>query len=107
MVINLELEILIFVCSLREGSLPVYKQSLRNSLKWFFSLDHFHYAMWVTVHAFDLILLPIIHPHLMEALMKGKFSFAKSNRQFSRIALDQVHEQTNEVIKGQGGRQVC
>ena len=53
--------------------------------------------------AFDLILLPITHPRLNEELMKGKFSFAKSNRQFSRIALDQVHEQNNKVIKGQGG----
>ena len=36
-------------------------------------------------------------------MLKGCFSIAKSHHQFSRIALDQVHEQNNKVIKGQGG----
>ncbi len=31
------------------------------------------------------------------------FSFQKSNRQFSQIGLDQVHEQNNAIIKGSGG----
>ena len=34
---------------------------------------------------------------------KGFFSFQKTNRQFSQIGLDQVHEQNNAVIKGSGG----
>ena len=35
--------------------------------------------------------------------MQGSFSFTKSKRPFSRMALDQVHEQNNKIIKGQGG----
>ena len=31
------------------------------------------------------------------------FSFAKTKRPFSRIALDQVHEQNNKMIKRLGG----
>ena len=36
-------------------------------------------------------------------MVKGSFSFAKSKRPFSRMALDQVHQQNNKIIKGQGG----
>ena len=36
-------------------------------------------------------------------LQSGIFSFQKTNRQFSQIGLDQVHEQNNAVIKGSGG----
>ena len=36
-------------------------------------------------------------------MMKGHFSFQKSRRQFSRMALDQIHEQNNKVIKGVSG----
>ena len=35
--------------------------------------------------------------------MNGNFSFPKTNALFSRIALDQLHEQNNKVIKGISG----
>lgn len=34
---------------------------------------------------------------------KGNFFVHKSTRAFSAIAIDHVHEQTNAVIKGDGG----
>ena len=103
MVINLQIEILIFVRSLCEGNFPVYVQTMRNLLKWFFALDHYNYARWLTVHIFHLLSLPITHPDVYQNTLKGCFSFAKSHHQFSRIALDQVHQQNNKVIKWQGG----
>ena len=36
-------------------------------------------------------------------MMQGSISFAKSKRPFSCMALDQVQEQNNKIIKGQGG----
>ena len=36
-------------------------------------------------------------------MLKGFFSFTKTKCPFSQIALDQVHEQNNKVIKGVGG----
>ena len=36
-------------------------------------------------------------------MLKGFFSFAKTKRPFSRMALDQVHERNNKIIKGVGG----
>ena len=100
---NLQIEILVFIRSIREGDFTLYVQCLRNFLKWFFALDHIHYARWLTIHVFDLISLPITHPAVYAELMKGFFSFAKTKRPFSRMAFDQVHEQNNKIIKGLGG----
>ena len=103
LVINLEIDILVFIRSIREGNFCLYVQSLRSLLKWFFALDHYNYSRWLTVHVFDLISLPTTFPDLYQQMLKGSFSFAKTKRPFSRMALDQVHEQNNKVIKGQGG----
>lgn len=69
----------------------------------FFSLDHFDYARWITVHFFNLFPLPITHPDVYQQMLNVSFSFAKSKRSFLLIDLDQVHEQRNKIIKGQGG----
>ena len=92
-----------FFRSIREGNFSLYVQSLRKLLKWFFALDHTHYARWLTIHVFDLLSLPVTHPDIHQQMVNGCFSFAKSKRPFSRMALDQVHEQNNKIIKGQGG----
>ena len=68
-----------------------------------FALDHTNYARWLTVHVFDLMSLPITHPDVYQQMLKGFFSFAKTKRPFSRMALDQIHEQNNKIIKGAGG----
>ena len=52
---------------------------------------------------FDLILLPTTHPDVFQQMLKGFFSFAKTEHPFSQMALDQVHEQNNKIIKGVGG----
>ena len=43
------------------------------------------------------------HREVYKNLKKGFFSFQKSNKEFSRMAVDQVHEQNNKVIKSAGG----
>ena len=100
---ELQREILVFVHSIREGNFHLYVQSLRKLRKWFFVLDHFNYARWLTVRVIDLLSLPIKHPHVYQQMVKGSFSFAKSKCPFSNMAPDQVHEQNNKIIKGQGG----
>ena len=67
-----------------------------------FALDHTNYARWLTIHVFDLMSLPITHPDVYQQMLKGFFSFAKTKRHFSQMALDQVHEQNNKIIKGVG-----
>ena len=103
MVIDLEVQICIFVHSIREGNFSLYFQSLRSLVKWFFVFDHHNYSRWITVHVFDLTSLPITHPDVYHQMMQGSFSFSKSKRPFLCMALNQVHEQKNKIIKGQGG----
>ena len=103
LVINLQIEILVFVCSIREGNFPLYVQPLRSLLKWFFALDHTNCARWLTIHVFNLILLPTTHPDVYQQISKGLFSFGKTKRTLPRMALDQAHEQNNEIIKELSG----
>ena len=50
-------------------------------------------------------MLTLEHKHLQLAreFECGKFVVHKTSRHFSGIAIDQAHEQTNAVIKGDGG----
>ena len=103
LVINPQTEILVFVCSIREGNFHLYLQSLRNLLKWFFALDHTNYARRLTTHVLNPISLPTTCPDVYQQMLKGFFNFAKAKRPFSRMALDQVQEQSNKIAKGFGG----
>ena len=42
-------------------------------------------------------------PDVYKHFKKGKFSFQKTNQKYSNIALNQVHEQNNDVPKSVGG----
>ena len=65
--------------------------------------DQYNYACWLTIHWFDLYTSETKFPDVYNFLSKGNFSFQKSHREFSRIGLDQIHEQNNKLIKGCGG----
>ena len=98
-----QIHFLIFIRSIREGNFELYVESLRKLIKWSFACDKYNYARWLSVHIFDLMTMKVKHPDIYENLKKGFFSFQKSTREFSRMALDQVHEQNNRVIKSTGG----
>ena len=72
-------------------------------MKWFFAMDHYNYARWCSVHLFDFSNLEFAACSLYEEFDTGNFSFQKTMRNFSSLAPDQVHEQSNEKIKGFGG----
>ena len=102
-ILNLQIEILIFIRSIRESNFKLYVLSLKNAMKWFFAMDHHNYARWGSVHLMDLIQLRKNCPDIYDEFDKGNFSFQKTNHQFSKMAPDQLHEQNNEVIKGTSG----
>lgn len=103
LILDFQVLILTFIRSIREGNFQVYIESFVSIVKWYFALDHYNYARWSTVHCFDLMMLEKTCPDLHEQFELGNFSFQKTNSEYSRIALDQVHEQNNKVIKGSGG----
>ena len=58
---ELELLMLQFIRSLREGNFNPYLDSLNSFAPWFFALDHVHYARWLPVHIRDMNALSTIH----------------------------------------------
>ena len=72
-------------------------------MKWFFSLDHYNYARWLSVHFFDLLSVENSLPDTYQNFKDRHFSFQKPNREFLSIAVDQIHEQNNAVLKSVAG----
>ena len=103
MILGLQLEILLYVRSLRESNFQLYVSALACLMKCFFAKDHYKYDRWCSVHPCDLSDLEFITSSLHEEFSTGNFSFQKTMRNFSSLAPDQVHEQNNEKIKGLGG----
>ena len=98
-ILHVEVSILVFIRSIREGNFTLYKQSLWSLMKWYFALDHYNYARWLTVHLFDLTCLEFTCPDIYNEFMKGNFTYQKTRAKFSKMAPDQ----NNEKIKGVGG----
>ena len=72
-------------------------------LPWFFALDRYNYARCVTICWFDMELLKHRCPNEYKEFAAGNFLLLKTNKQFSRMALDQPHKQNNRYIKSVNG----
>ena len=57
----------------------------------------------MTVHVNDLLSVQKKCPSINAEYLKGNFLIQKSKHKFSALAHDQVHEQLNEIVKGDGG----
>ena len=97
------IDLLAFIRSLREDKYPLYIASLRKLIRWCFALDNYNYSRWLSVHIYDLLALPQNSPQLHKFFMDRYFTFQKTDRQFSRMGLDEIHEQNNVVMKGVSG----
>ena len=102
-ILRLELHVLSFIRSIREGNFNLYIESLKKLVPWCFALDHINYARWIPVHLIDKISLEKSHPNIYAEFVKGKFVVKKTQHAFSAIAIDQAHEQNNALVKGDGG----
>jgi len=67
-------------------------------MPWFFSLDHYNYLRWISVHLRDMVNLSHLHQKVYEGFMASHFTVQKK-----KIAIDQADEQNNAVVKGDGG----
>lgn len=101
--LQLELTALAFVRSIRLGLFALYKETLGQLIPWVFALDHIHYARCLSVHLRDMCTLEDEQPGLYAEFVKGNFVGQKSKKSFSKLALDQMHEQLIAVLKGDGG----
>ena len=77
-----ELDTLIFLRSIREKNFHLYVLSLKKLIKRYFSLGHYHYARWLSVHLYDLMHLHFTCPDVYNAFSAGMFSFSKQLHAF-------------------------
>ena len=100
-ILNMEILGLIFVRAHREQHFPLYVESLKALVPWFFALDHQNYFGWIPVHIRDMESLPAsIHKEFEE---HGHWVVYKTTNRFSSIPIDQAHEQNNDLVKSSGG----
>ena len=89
---------------LREANFDLYVQSLGQLVPWMFAFDHTYHARWLPIHIKDMIQLKETVPSIYEEkFVKGNFVVQKSPHMISTMAMDQAHEQMNNLIKGDGG----
>ena len=86
-----------------KGSRLPAVEILTAIIPWMFAMDHYHYARWLSVHVIDLQELPNDSPDTHREFVKGNFVTQKSSHKFSALAHDQIHEQQNALVKGDGG----
>ena len=103
LVLKMEIDILVFIRSLRESNFNLYRQALCQLIPYMFANNNVNYARWLPIHLLDMLTLEERHPSIAEAFHAGKFVVHKTERNFSGLAIDQAHEQANAVIKGDGG----
>ena len=100
----LELEcILLFVQSIRKSNLPMFINSLEKVIPWMFALGRTNHYHWLPIYLKSLKELHLVHSSVFEEFQKGSFTVNKTNRLFSCISDDHVHEQNNKLIKSDGG----
>ena len=99
----LELLLLRYIRSLREGNFELYVESLTQIMPWMFALDHTHYSRWLSVHIRDMTTLANMHPDILAEFKSGNFELHKTGNKFSAMAIDQCQEQNNAIVKGSGG----
>ena len=99
----MEMDYLLFLRSIRLRNFDLYVHSLDKLLPWVFALDHYNYARWISVHQFDMEILHKKNPLVYQEFhAKGNFVVARTNDDFSSMALDQRHEQLSKDIKRDG-----
>jgi len=67
--LSLELLLLRYIRSLREGNFALYVESLTQIMPWMFALDHTHYSRWLSIHIRHMMTLADKHP---EPIPKNK-----------------------------------
>jgi len=127
LVLNLEVLVLTFVRSQREGNYDLYERCLSEMLPWIFIFDHQNYSRWLPIHLRDLLELshkaPDVHNRFKAGTYSnkgvkftfhyyffklmyfslGQFVYSATGNPFSRLAIDQAHEQNNAKVKDSGG----
>ncbi|MCG8430581.1 MAG: hypothetical protein MJA29_05380, partial [Candidatus Omnitrophica bacterium] len=98
-----EHSVLEFVREHSTADFKLYLEVLEQLIPWVYALDYYHYARCLPIRIRDMQVLEQLHPTIHEEFMSCRFLGHKSSRNFSKLALDQIHEQLIDRVKGDGG----
>ena len=101
--LELQLLVLAHVKSSRIGDFKLYMETIEHLMAWVFSTDQSRYNRNLPVHLRDLCSMRTLHPQVYKEFMEGRFVGHKTNRAFSGLPTDQLHEQQIKILKGDGG----
>ena len=103
-VLEMVLHLLLFLRAIQSRNFKLYLISIECMLPWFYSLDHYNYARWLSVHFYNMNMLPHTNPNVNDAFInEGNFVISRTPDAFSAMGIEQCHEQLNELVKGEGG----
>ena len=97
LILELMIDLHVFIRYFREGKHPLYIALLCKLIRWYFVLDHYNYARWLSVHIYDLLALPQNLPQLHQFFMDGCLTFQKTDRQFS-LLWDQIKFMNRTIL---------
>ena len=92
---DLELLLLQYVLAFRERNFQLYIECLGRLAPWMFALDHNHDARWLPVHITDTVQLHDTRRDGYDQFVH--FPVQKSTQVLFSIALNQNHEQLNQL----------
>ena len=99
LIMKFEINALIFIRSVAEGSFTLFVKILVSLVKWFFIFHHYNYARWLSVHIQDFLSLPITCTQFYQQFERGNFVVYISCKEISQIYYGQAHKQSNKTSK--------
>ena len=97
--LSLEILLLLYIRSIREGNFQLYIESLSKITPWMFALDHVHYSRWLPIHIRDMMSLTNKHPEVLEEFHAGKLSSTKPFPSFQQWLLTNVMSRIMQRLK--------
>ena len=102
LVLKMELILLEFLRSIHSVDFQLYVTAMEKMMLCFFALCHTHYIWWLSMHVFDIKMLPANNPDIYQAFqVLCCFIVSRTRNSLSSMGLDQRHE--HKDVKGDGG----
>lgn len=80
--------------AIRTNNIDLFIWSLSTIIDLFFATNHVNYARWMSKYQLDLMHIEQTHPGLRKILDEGAFTTRRTDKPFSRSAVDITLEQT-------------
>ena len=92
LVLEVLLHLLLFLTAMQNRNFKLYLISIERTLPWFFSLVSQNYASWLSVHFYDMNMLPRTNPDVKDTFINEEnLIISRTANGFSPMGIDQCH----------------